>query len=92
MSLILEGIDLPKGETAEVIIRIQPNGDIKDGHGILLTETKATQISTPHGRLIDGGKLDKLVHEWSPVYTYGRSAFTRAIENAPTILKAEGEW
>lgn len=89
MSLILEGIDLPKGETAEVIIRIQPNGSIKDGHGIFLTETKAKQISAPHGRLIDGGKLNKLVHEWNPAYTYGRSAFTRAIENAPTILESE---
>ena len=47
------------------------------------------EIPTPHGRLIDGDKLNKSVHEWNPAYTYGRSAFTREIENAPTILEAE---
>lgn len=89
MSLILKGIDLPNGDTAEVIICIQPNGMVKDSHGICLLDVEAKQISTPHGRLIDGGKLNKHVHEWNPAYTYGRSAFTRAIENAPTILESE---
>lgn len=45
MSLILEGIDLPKGNTAEVIIRIQPNGEVRDVHGILL-DAKAIQIGS----------------------------------------------
>ena len=49
------------------------------------------QIPKGHGRLIDGGELNKSVHTWNPAYTYGRSAFTREIENAPTILEAEEE-
>ncbi len=45
MSLILEGIDLPKGDTAKVIICIQPNGEVRDVHGILL-DAKAIQIGS----------------------------------------------
>lgn len=89
MSLILEGIDLPKGETAEVIIRIQPNGSIKDGHGIFLTETKAKQIPTPHGRLIDKDELLSHLKKdplFSLVEQYGISG---VIESRPTILEAE---
>lgn len=93
MSIILKGIDMPKGDTAEVIIRIQPNGEVRDLHGILL-DAQAIQIPTPHGRIIDGDKLykdfenycsgecDCCVHE-TENYNCG------LIANAPTILEAE---
>jgi hypothetical protein len=93
MSLILKGIDMP--ETNETrMIAITSNGvaffsTVKGGETGKSERAEAIQIPKDHGRLIDGDKLDKLVHEWNPVYTYGRIAFTRAIENAPTILEVE---
>ena len=93
MSLILQGIDLPK-EGESLKIEILPNGDIWEGQGhsfVTRDTTKAIQIPKGHGRLIDGDELNKSVHTWNPVYTYGRSAFTREIGNAPTILEMEEE-
>ena len=98
MSLILQGIDLPKqGETIFMILRkdevkCQRWEDIDDEYETPVENlyTKAIQIPKGHGRLIDGDKLNKSVHMWNPAYTYGRSAFTREINNAPTILGAEG--
>lgn len=93
MSLILKGIDLPK-ENEELTLEINHKGEMR----IYSTELReldrepiAIQISKPHGKVIDGGELNKSVHTWNPAYTYGRSAFTRAIDNAPTILDEEKE-
>lgn len=36
MGVYIDGVDMPKGETTELIIRVQPNGEIRDSHGILL--------------------------------------------------------
>ncbi len=84
MSLILKGIDLPKGNTAEIIIRIQPNGEVRDSHGILL-DVEAKQISTPHGRLIDETEVKK-----NSIYDdYDLYVSWTEIDNAPTILEAE---
>ncbi len=94
MSLILKGIDLPtNGET--LIVGICGDGYVSVEHSKPLVlaidpTIEAIQIPKGHGRLIDGDKLNKSVHMWNPAYTYGRSAFTREINNAPTILGAEG--
>lgn len=86
MSLILKGIDMPKG-TDGLSITFHSQDGVMEMH--ILDVTQAIQIPKGHGRLIDGGELNKSVHTWNPAYTYGRSAFTRAIDNAPTILEAE---
>ena len=93
MSIILKGIDMPKED--EVMV-ITVWGDDKEGTAFISNKEpyvtvpiNAIQIPKNHGRLIDGDELNKSVHEWNPVYTYGRSAFTREIRNAPTILEAE---
>ena len=86
MSLILKGIDMPK-ETDGLSITFHSQDGVTETH--ILDATQAIQISKPHGRVIDGGELNKSVHTWNPAYTYGRSAFTRAIDNAPTILAEE---
>lgn len=97
MSFIVKGIDLPRtGE--RVYAEIRPSGEVeyiavtygKDyTRSAKVERTNAVQIPKPHGRVIDGGELNKSVHTWNPAYTYGRSAFTRAIDNAPTILESE---
>ena len=95
MSFIVKGIDMPK--EGELHLIITKNGIIygaeypnKIKHAYPLNlEAQAIQIPKGHGRVIDGGELNKSVHTWNPAYTYGRSAFTRAIDNAPTILAEE---
>lgn len=100
MSIILKGIDLPKDCTECPLEGAEVDDDGFDYWYCKITESMATTIERPsncpliqipkdHGRLIDGGELNKSVHTWNPAYTYGRSAFTRAIDNAPTILEAE---
>ena len=86
MSIILEGIDLPKG-TDGLSITFHSQDGATETH--ILDATQAVQLPKGHGRLIDGDELNKSVHEWNPIYTYGRSAFTREIRKAPTILEAE---
>ena len=77
MSIILEGIDLPK-DGNEVFIIIKPNGEVRDYHNILLTNAQAVEIPTPHGRLIDADKIFTYSH-WEE----------QAVSEAPTILEAE---
>ena len=93
MSFIIKGIDLPKdGKTLR--LEIFDDGSIMNDRGVEwqgFPRGTAIQIPKGHGRLIDGDELNKSVHNWNPVYTYGRSAFTREVDNAPTILEAEEE-
>ena len=91
MSLVLKGINLPEGDTAEVIIRIQPNGEVRDSHGILL-DAEAKQISTPHGRLIDERKvlltnLEIFICKGS--YKDALKLICEKLDDAPTILESE---
>ena len=104
MSFVVKGIDLPKECRAVEITFYIPHIIHSDniyinGRELFDQEISALftaehlndiiQIQNPHGRVIDGGELNKSVHAWNPAYTYGRSAFTRAIDNAPTILAEE---
>lgn len=83
MSIILKGIDMPKDiDELRLII---------NGMSIAIEPTKAIQIPTPHGRLID---MDELLSHlkkdplFSLVEQYGISG---VIESRPTILEAEEE-
>jgi hypothetical protein len=90
MSFIVKGIDLPKEYTR--VIAITPNGEVWQVNPIGKNErleAQAIQIPKEHGRLGDLDELNKSVHKWNPAFTYGRTAFTREIGNAPTILEAE---
>ena len=92
MSFIIKGLDIPEYESEEVIIIIKPNGEVRDHHGILLTDAKAIQIPTPHGRIIDEKEVSKIVNErtlgWGWEYASGYTVL-KAIDDAPTILEAE---
>lgn len=88
MSLILKGIDIPKKGTIK--LEIEPNGTVwAEGKDWQSYTESAIQIPKGHGRLGDLDELNKSVQTWNPAYTYGRSAFTRAIDNAQTILEEE---
>ena len=85
MSFIVKGLDMPKDESEEVFIIIKSNGEVRDYHGILLTNARAIQIPTPHGDLID---RDNLI-DWMRDEMCGTGFQDRAmgvIDIAPTIL------
>ena len=96
MSILIKGIDLPKGnDLIEVMIdkdgytmvNVKPNS-ILLGDG----RTQAIQIPTPHGRLKDGDEMQGKAYERyfnNTISPYGLYEVNRAIENAPTILEAE---
>ena len=79
MSLILEGVDLPK-ENKEIIIRITDEGTVWERRQGCFhkMEARAIQIERPHGRLIDADKVF-CYNFWDE----------QNIDNAPTILEAE---
>ena len=63
MSLIIQGIDMPKTEYEEVIIRIKHTGEVCDAQNIHLY-AQAIQIPKGHGRLIDINELShRMYHE-----------------------------
>ena len=74
MSIILKGIDLPK-DIDELRL-------ILNGMSIAIEPTKAIQIPTPHGRLIDRDEI--YIGRWDI-----DTDLAEQIHNAPTILEAE---
>lgn len=99
MGLYIKGVDMPKTEYEEVIIRIKHTGEVCDAQNIHLY-AQATEIPTPHGDLIDRDTVRdecyKTMEELMQSTTINISAealsllcgFT-IINNAPTILEAE---
>ncbi len=102
MSIILEGIDMPKeGEWLEIIvkptkevivdtIRYRDNALLKTEYGL------AIQIPKGHGRLIDADLLKDTIRDSVPAYTigvkiptFGDTQIMSAINVMPTILEAE---
>ena len=94
MSIIIKGMDMPKG--CEECVYEGVVGSKLDEYFCILTQTKVSghgivrldncplvEIPTPHGRLIDGDALMKTYDEenWPGYYCIG---------TAPTILEAEG--
>ena len=94
MSLILKGIDLPKGQS--LIVFIANNGTVvcSDEDGV--TTTEAIQIPKDHGKLIDGDLLKDTIRDTVPAWTigikiptFGDTQIMSAIDIMPTILEAE---
>ena len=89
MSVVIEKLILPKSDgviTYSAEITIYPNGKVyfrDNNHDFLMTE-----ISTPHGRLIDADKLMQWIE-----HVYGDKDIikfiTDDIKRQPTIVEAE---
>ena len=99
MSIILEGIDMPK-EGEHIVTLIKSNGkcsywkqDTEYGICEPMQTVKAIQIPTPHGRLIDIDKVKDELRDQIPCcgldMTYSNSNAFDTMDNAPTILEAE---
>lgn len=96
MSIILEGIDLPKG-TEGIGITFHTADGWKETH--IFDVNQAIQIPKGHGRLIDGDKLRATLRRWtedewnqnaSPVsWAYAYEDIIDLIDDAPTILESE---
>ena len=93
MSLVLKGIDLPKEKDEALLLLILGDGTVAEKIGSdryeEMTDTKATQIPTPHGRLIDKDELLSHLKKdplFDLVERYGVSG---VIESRPTILEEE---
>ena len=88
MSIILKGIDMPKDiDELRLII---------NGMSIAIEPTKAIQIPTPHGRLIDASELDKCWEEKEDIsedvdYKILYKCVLAISKYAPTILDEEGK-
>lgn len=84
MAVLLENMEMPKGELGAIPIMIYADGDVEhffshEKYG------KAIEVTEPHGRLIDA---DALINDYPR--TWSTYALQR-IENAPTIIPASEE-
>ena len=87
MSILIKGIDLPKASNEDCVAVIRSNGKVEVWQtGMKEFEAQAIQIPAPHGRLIDGDKIETEAKET----LYGEVNYEE-IANAPTILEAEEE-
>ena len=95
MSLIIHGMDVPKSENNPALVWIFNDGKVwllfSGGNTPSAMVYKAEQLP-PHGRLIDA---DKLREEWlvngENEHIYNANDILDSIDNAPTIIEAEGE-
>lgn len=93
MSLILEGVDLPKGDE-KLKLEIEPDGTvwIDQGSEWEKHEGVAVQIP-PHGDLIDRKRLGRELNKrWNvnSDHDFADKEVWRALEEAPAVIKAEG--
>lgn len=83
MSIILEGIDMPK-EGEHILALIKSDGKCsyfeETTFSRIMKTTEAIQIPTPHGRLIDADKI-----ETDMIY----AVIDNLKNDTPTILEAE---
>lgn len=87
--VLIRGIRMPcNAEGCEVIIRIQPNGEVLDAHKIHIGAT-AIQLQEGHGRLIDAYRLGVVLSK-NFGGTAGANVMQQLIDAAPTIIEAEG--
>lgn len=83
MSILIKGIDLPKGARYADVSFLDKYG-VPVGHGYI---EEAIQIPTPHGRLIDGDMVADMLDSMMAHHTLNR-AYDEVMD-APTILEAE---
>ena len=87
MSILIKGMEMP--QAGDMIICGQINGKLQC---TIVTRGKSTkwceasEVSAPHGRLIDADEIEKCVHEW---YDVGEYVFADTIRNADTLIEAE---
>lgn len=86
MSILIKGVDLPK-EGEDITLEINHKGEVRAYSTKLKevdTDLQATQIPTPHGRLIDADVIkNELGVSDEDIYV------SEILADAPTIIKAE---
>ena len=90
MSIIIKGLDMPSNG-AERCIVIRSDGTVRTFVGAEIPAT-AEQLP-PHGRLIDADALivDLMDRGVEGLQTDDWHEVQQAVEDAPTIIEAEGE-
>ena len=102
MSMLIKGINLPK-EGEHIVALIKSNGkcsywkqDTEYGICEPMQTVGATQIPTPHGRIIDADLFKEIIKDSVPAWTigvkiptYGDMDIMDKIYYMPTILEAE---
>lgn len=94
MSVIIKGMEMP--QAGDMIICGQIDGKLQCTIVTRGKPTKwceASEVSTPHGRLIDADKLTKNMRNYYPSIDHlccSQHVVTkRDIDNAPTVIEAE---
>ena len=77
MSIIIKGVDLPKGY-GHICLEIYPNGDVEAEWDQDSKDYQAIQIPNPHGDLIDRNQ----------VFAYSHRD-VQNLEEVPVILEGE---
>jgi len=91
MSIILKGIDLPKGEgllTVSIYNGFISVYTVTPKDTVIEHKAQAIQIPKDHGRLIDMRALFEDLNKYQIEYN---ADINKVISDAPTILEAEGE-
>ena len=93
MSLILKGVDLPKGDE-KLKIEIDPDGNVWIDHGSEWEKREGTAKQIPpHGDLIDRKRLGRELNKrWNvnSDHDFADKEVWRALEEAPAVIEAEG--
>jgi len=94
MSVIIKGMEMP--QAGDMIICGQIDGKLQCTIVTRGKPTKwceASEVSTPHGRLIDADKLTKNMRNYYPSIDHlcctQHVVTKRDIDNAPTVIEAE---
>lgn len=100
MSLIIKGMEMP--QSGDMIICGQIDGKLQCTIVTRGQPTKwceASEVSAPHGRLIDADEHIKSLKEGfcgdrcrrnHDCFNCGNDGYIRIVENEPTVIKAEG--
>ena len=94
MSVLIKGMKMPEhcgycrfsyDGICHALQRVKYPQDMKDGK---LADCPLVEIPTPHGRLIDG---DALIAAYDAQHDGEPGRARKLMEEAPTIIEAEGE-
>lgn len=93
MSIIIKGMDMPKGENIRLSWETRYATNITI-HLEPIKQEDIIEIPSPHGRLIDADALKETAEimeykDWDYTTRYASMVDVENINNAPTILEAE---
>lgn len=88
MGVYIEGLKMPKNVPLKIWLLQDGNARIQTNSGKLV-HFKAVEVKAPHGRLIDAEELSSFCAIDNLENT--RCVLWREIDDAPTIIKAEGK-